>query len=69
MNFNIQKFAEEMALQRIVKKKLSLRTAALQIGISPATLNRIESSKQVPDLETYYKCCKWCEKSMESFFN
>lgn len=35
-----------------------LREAAKEIGISTATLSRIESGKQ-PDLDTFSKLCKW----------
>lgn len=35
-----------------------LREAAKEIGISPATLSRIENG-QVPDLETFQAVCKW----------
>lgn len=47
--------------------KISLRTAAKQIGISASSLSRIEHCKFTPDLETYYKCCKWMKYPM--FFN
>ena len=35
-----------------------LREAAKEIGVSPATLSRIENG-QVPDLETFQAVCKW----------
>ena len=37
-----------------------LREVATEIGISAATLSRIEAGKQ-PDLETFSKLCKWLE--------
>jgi DNA-binding Xre family transcriptional regulator len=37
-----------------------LRETAKAIGISLATLSRIENGK-VPDLETFSKLCKWLE--------
>ena len=37
-----------------------LREAAKEIGISSATLSRIETG-QVPDLETFQAVCKWLE--------
>lgn len=36
----------------------SLREAARAIGISPATLMRVESGR-VPDVETFGKLCSW----------
>ena len=66
--FNSALFSEIMAVERIIKRKISLRDAAQQIGISPATLNRLELGKQIPDIETFYKCCQWTELDMNKFF-
>jgi DNA-binding XRE family transcriptional regulator len=68
IELNIDKFAEIISLYRINHTKQSLRQAALSIGISAPTLNRIESRKVIPDLMTYYKLCKWCRYGMEQFF-
>lgn len=35
-----------------------IREAAKEVGVSPATLSRVENEK-VPDLETFSKICKW----------
>lgn len=35
-----------------------IRDIAAEIGISPATLSRIENGK-LPDLETFSKICRW----------
>jgi transcriptional regulator with XRE-family HTH domain len=35
-----------------------IRTIATEIGISSATLSRVENGK-LPDLETFAKICKW----------
>lgn len=37
---------------------MGIRAAAGEIGISPATLSRIENGR-VPDLETLRKVCSW----------
>ncbi len=37
-----------------------IREIAKEIGISPATLSRIETGKQ-PDLDTFTKICRWLE--------
>lgn len=37
-----------------------IRNVASEIGISSATLSRIENGK-VPDLDTFTKICKWLE--------
>lgn len=50
---------EELA-GRIRQKRLGkgVREVAKEIGISPATLSRLENGK-IPDLETYSKICQW----------
>ncbi|MHA6913572.1 helix-turn-helix domain-containing protein [Ralstonia pseudosolanacearum] len=35
-----------------------VREAAKEVGVSPATLSRVENGK-VPDLETFSKICQW----------
>ena len=35
-----------------------IREVAREIGISPATLSRVENGK-LPDLETFSKICRW----------
>jgi transcriptional regulator with XRE-family HTH domain len=40
------------------RKNNTLRDAAKAIGISPATLMRVEAGR-VPDVETYGKLCTW----------
>ena len=37
---------------------LGVRDTAKEIGVSPATLSRIENGKQ-PDLVTFEKVCRW----------
>ncbi|HZP75429.1 MAG TPA: helix-turn-helix transcriptional regulator [Pseudolabrys sp.] len=39
---------------------MGIRAAAGEIGISPATLSRIENGR-VPDLDTLKKVCRWLE--------
>lgn len=49
------------ALGKLVRDKRGarrLRDAAPQIGISPATLMRIENGR-MPDVETFGKVCHW----------
>lgn len=37
-----------------------IRAAAAEVGISPATLSRIENG-HLPDLETFRRICAWLE--------
>ena len=45
---------------RIQEKRAGkgIREAASEVGVSPATLSRIENQK-IPDLETFSKVCRW----------
>jgi len=52
---NIELLAENILRKRSIK---GVRAAAVDIGISSATLSRVEN-KKVPDLETFGKICKW----------
>lgn len=49
------------SLGRKLKEKrgeMGIRDVAAEIGISPATLSRVERG-HLPDLETFGKICKW----------
>ena len=54
------------ALVREKRKTRKLREVAGEIGISPATLLRIEGGK-IPDVATFGKVCKWLEMDPGSF--
>ena len=45
-----------------------VRDTAKDIGVSPATLSRIENGKQ-PDLATFEKLCRWLEMSPLEFLD
>lgn len=65
--FNAEFFAHRLKLKKKVFN-LSIREAAKQIGISPATLSRLNREKFVPDVNTFYLCCKWLSVDMKFFF-
>ena len=51
------------SLGALVSKKrgsLGIRAAAAKIGISPATLSRVENG-QLPDLGNFGKICRWLQ--------
>jgi transcriptional regulator with XRE-family HTH domain len=50
----------EALASRVTAKRgnLGVREASKTIGISPATLSRVEN-KRFPDLETFAKLCAW----------
>ncbi len=45
-----------------------VRQAAKEIGVSPATLSRVENGKQ-PDLATFEKLCRWLGTSPSEFLD
>jgi transcriptional regulator with XRE-family HTH domain len=45
--------------------KQGIRAAAQEIGISPATLSRVENG-HLPDLENFQKICRWLGVEMSS---
>lgn len=65
--FNVDQFSAALLTKRCVTLRVGVREAAEKIGISAATLSRLENRK-LPDIETYYKCCQWLGKSMDCYF-
>lgn len=55
INPDIEGLAERIKLRRA---GMGIREAALEVGVSPATLSRVENAK-VPDLDTFGKICHW----------
>lgn len=57
--------SDRMALlaKRIYDKRggKGIREAAKEVGVSPATLSRVENGK-VPDLDTFGKVCRWLDE-------
>lgn len=53
--------------RRVIKRRgeQGIRAAAREIGISHATLSRVERGF-LPDLENYKKICKWLGVDLES---
>ena len=56
------------SLGRLIVKKRDgqgIRAAAKEIGISPATLSRVENG-HLPDLENFKKICQWLNIDVSS---
>jgi len=68
MKFNSERFAQMLRLRQY-EKRLNVTAAAKEIGISKATLSRLNREKGLPDVYTYFLCCKWLERDMIAFFN
>ncbi len=54
--------------KRVREKRagMGIREAATEIGISPATLSRVENGK-VPDLDTFGRICSWTGDNPSTF--
>jgi len=63
MTLNIEKLSE-MVVER--RGTHGVRAAAKEIGISPATLSRIENG-HLPDLATFAAICGWLGKDPKQF--
>jgi transcriptional regulator with XRE-family HTH domain len=63
MPFSVEEFGRLIAAKR---GSQGIRTAAGQIGISSATLSRIENGN-IPDLATFEKICRWLERDPGEF--
>jgi len=67
MEFNQDAFASRLTLKQRAMY-LSVTEAAKQIGISKATLSRLNRGVFLPDVYTYFVCCRWLDVPMEFFF-
>ncbi|WP_035551285.1 helix-turn-helix transcriptional regulator [Burkholderia sp. 9120] len=58
----------ELLAQHILQRRdgRGIREAAKEVGISPATLSRVENRK-IPDLETFGKICAWLGEDPAAF--
>ena len=56
------------ALVRERRGALGVRAAASEIGVSAATLSRVENGKQ-PDLVTFERLCRWLRISPSDFLD
>jgi DNA-binding phage protein len=67
VSFDVDRFSEDLLTKRVVKERKGMRDAAEEIGVSAATLSRLEN-KGVPDVYTYFSCCKWLGVDMTHYF-
>lgn len=66
--FNTKKFGMYLASHRR-KLGLNLRDTATLLGVSAATISRVERSEK-PDIDTFVKICQWAgwSKNVDFFF-
>lgn len=63
-----KKLSKELRTIRFVELGLGVREVAKEIGLSPATISRLEN-KKTPDVNTLFVISKWLNKPMEYFFS
>lgn len=63
MPLSIDDFGRLIAAKRGTR---GVRAAAAEVGVSPATLSRVENG-HLPDLETFAKLCRWLERDPSEF--
>ena len=56
------------AMLRTQRGSRNIRDIAKEIGVSPATLTRVEAGRQ-PDIETFQKICTWLRINPAEFLD
>ena len=67
LKYSGEKMAKELKTKRIIELDIDIRDAAKKIGISPATLSRLEN-ENTPDVNSLAMVCDWLDLDMEYFF-
>lgn len=68
MKFDNDKFAKDLILFRqVIRRKLNLRDASVETGVSAPTLSRLESGSN-PEINTFALLCGWMKKEPSDYF-
>jgi transcriptional regulator with XRE-family HTH domain len=65
--YNGDKLVKALRTKRIIELDVDIRYAAKRIGVSPATLSRVENGKE-PKADTLATLCYWVEVSLYDCF-
>ena len=66
--YDSESLKKDLRTKRLIELSISMDVCAKQIGISKATLSRVENGK-VPDLNTFSKIIKWLGKDSINYIN
>lgn len=66
--YDSEKLSKAVRTKRLIDMKMDIRSAAIEIGVSPATLSRIENRK-TPDVLSLASVCDWVKMPMQIFFH
>jgi transcriptional regulator with XRE-family HTH domain len=64
--YDSESLKKDLRLKRIIELELSMNVACKEIGISKATLSRIENGN-MPDLLTFFKIVKWLKTDFKQY--
>lgn len=64
--YDSESLKKDLRLKRIIELELSMDVACEQIGISKATLSRVENGN-MPDLLTFFKIVKWLGTDIKEY--
>jgi len=67
MEYKAKELKKDLITKRCIENDMTMDVAAKQIGISKATLSRLEKSK-LPDVETLGKVCSWLDTEPNKYF-
>jgi transcriptional regulator with XRE-family HTH domain len=67
MVFNNEKLRKDLITRRVIDLNISLDKAAEEIGVSKATLSRIENNK-TPEVNSFCKICSWLKTNPSDYF-
>ena len=67
MEYKAQELKKDLIIKRCIDNDMSMDEACKEIGISKATLSRLEKSK-LPDVETLGKVCTWLGTEPNKYF-
>jgi DNA-binding Xre family transcriptional regulator len=65
--YKAQKLKNDVKLRRIIMRDISMQVASTEIGISKATLHRIENAKKI-DVQTLDKVINWLGFPASEYF-
>jgi len=67
MEYKAQLLKKDLITKRCIDNDMTMEVASEEIGISKATLSRLEKSK-LPDVETLAKVCSWLGTEPNKYF-
>lgn len=66
ISYDSESLKKDLRLKRIIDLELSMDVACKEIGISKATLSRVENGN-MPDLLTFFKIVKWLGTDIKEY--